>query len=113
MRYLKKEKSGKFAIKKIILNDGREIETDKMIHVSIFKTGEENNIYKTDLSFNLESSIDFKEMSNRCFMYSFAFNLMDKFHISFEEACSEYDKMIDDVNPENEKNSPFNNHENN
>lgn len=91
------KKPDEYEIKKIVLQDGTEIDVNKLTHVAIIKHSQKGNKYNFKLTHCMRTEQDSKALSNQCLMLAHVFNMMDKHKVSFEEAATLYDNTMLDL----------------
>ena len=91
--YLKGE--SKYQIKKIILEDDKEIEFENVTHVLICK---ERNVDEKQADYNISYKViqkrDYQPLSNQMFMMSNVLKLMGKYDFDFETAMKHHADLI-------------------
>ena len=91
--YLKGE--SKYQIKKIILEDDKEIELDNITHVLLCK---ERNVDEKQADYNISYKViekrDYQPLSNQMFMMSNVLKLMGKYDFDFETAMKHHIDLI-------------------
>lgn len=83
-----------YEVKKIILNDGTELDIDKITHAAIVKDRRDGNNIEFKITYCCKQKDELLALSNQCNLIAYAFKFMHKYNIDFEEATFMYDEML-------------------
>ena len=89
----KKEQTA-YEIKKIILNDGTELNIDKITHAAIVKDRRYGDNIAFKITYCCKDKDELIALSNQCNLMAYAFKFMSEYNVSFEEATFMYDEML-------------------
>ncbi|MCK9556382.1 hypothetical protein M0R36_11330 [bacterium] len=92
-----------YEIKKIVLADGTEFDIDKITGLAVVKESGEGLEYNWKITYCAKGKNDLLALSNQCTMMAHAFKFMREKNIEFDEACTIYDKMLEEARKIKEK----------
>jgi hypothetical protein len=91
---INKEEPTAYEIRKIILNDGTELDINKITHAAIVKDRRDGDNIEFKITYCCKEKDELLALSNECTLMAYAFKFMHKYNIDFEEATFMYDEML-------------------
>jgi len=83
-----------YEIRKIILNDGTELDVDKITHAAIVKDRRDGDNIEFKITYCCKEKDELKALSNQCNLMAYAFKFMSEYNVTFEEAVKMYDELL-------------------
>jgi hypothetical protein len=90
---IKKEPTA-YEIRKIILNDGTELDINKITHAAIVKDRRDGDNIEFKITYCCKEKDELLALSNQCNLMAYAFKFMSEYNVSFDEAAKMYDELL-------------------
>jgi len=86
-----------YEIRKIILNDGTELDINKITHAAIVKDRRDGDNIEFKITYCCKKKDELKALSNQCTALAHIFKFMHLYDICFEDAESMYFRYLEEA----------------